>query len=83
VDWRVRNHGNGFNYARVDVQPPEDITRAAVEAVRILGLHFGAVDIGWNEREKRATIYEVNTAPGLEGSTLHDYVGAIRKFVTK
>jgi hypothetical protein len=38
-----------------------------------LHLDFGAVDVGWNEHHGEATIYEVNTAPGLEGTTLEKY----------
>ena len=36
-------------------------------------LDFGAVDIIFNERENKAYVLEINSAPGLEGSTIQDY----------
>jgi glutathione synthase/RimK-type ligase-like ATP-grasp enzyme len=38
------------------------------------GLDFGAVDVIWNERQQRAYVLEINSAPGLEGTTIDDYV---------
>jgi hypothetical protein len=31
------------------------------------------VDIGWNRHEAQGYVYEVNTAPGLEGATIDSY----------
>ena len=78
VDWRIRNHRGGFIYAHHDVRLPDPVFDAATRAVPAIGLHFGAVDIGWNEKHQRATIYEINTAPGLEGETLRKYVEYFR-----
>lgn len=77
VNWRVRNHSNGFVFAREGVEAPEDVTAYAISAVRSLGLDFGAVDVVYydNSRDGQgAKVLEVNTAPGLEGSTVEDYV---------
>lgn len=79
VDWQVRNHDKGWIFARDGVVPPTCVLDAARAAVTALGLDFGAVDIGYNEKEKAATVYEVNTAPGLEGTTLEKYSAAILK----
>ena len=81
VDWRVRNHRNGFIFARDGVRAPDPVLRAAEQATRLLGLHFGAVDIGWNEKHQRAVIFEVNTAPGLEGTTVREYADYFRRLV--
>jgi glutathione synthase/RimK-type ligase-like ATP-grasp enzyme len=51
-------------------------------AVAALGLDFGAVDIGWNRSTRRATVYEVNTAPYVEGTTAKMYAEAIVDFIT-
>jgi len=72
-NWQIRNHGNGFNYARNDVDPPKQVLDAAYKALDISGLDFGAVDVIWNEQKQRAYVLEINTAPGLVGSTLDDY----------
>lgn len=69
----IRSHANGWVFARQDVTPPECVILAAKAAVKALGLDFGAVDVGYNETEDKAYVYEVNTAPGLEGTTLLKY----------
>jgi len=79
VNWQIRNHDNGFIYARGDCNPPDCIGSAALSAVAALQLDFGAVDLGYNVHAKKATVYEVNTAPGLEGTTLDKYYGALRR----
>lgn len=76
VNWQIRNWGNGFCYARSDVELPEIVSSASVLAVSALGLDFGAVDIGYNARRNKCRVYEVNTAPGVEGSTLDSYYEA-------
>ena len=51
----------------------------AVNAVKALGLDFGAVDIIYNEKENQYYVLEVNTAPGLEGTTLIKYAERFSK----
>jgi glutathione synthase/RimK-type ligase-like ATP-grasp enzyme len=76
VNWQIRNCSNGFIFARSDVTLPECVRSGAVRAVSALGLDFGAVDIGYNEKRDKCRVYEVNTAPGLEGTTLESYFEA-------
>lgn len=73
VHQQVRNAANGWVYCRNAVAPPEDAIAAAVRSVVALGLDFGAVDLGWNDLRQAATVYEVNTAPGLDGSSPDRY----------
>lgn len=79
TNWQVRNHDNGFIFARESGEPPcQSIITHAIEAVAGLGLDFGAVDVIWNQHQERAYVLEVNTAPGLEGeTTLKAYTEAI------
>jgi len=77
VNWQIRNHDNGFIYARGDVDCPKCVTDSAIRAVSALVLDFGAVDLGYNVKAGECTVYEVNTAPGLEGSTLDRYYSAL------
>lgn len=42
-------------------------------AVKACGLDFGAVDIIWNNHYQKAYVLEINTAPGLEGSSVDNY----------
>ena len=79
VNWQIRNAHNGWVFARDSVVAPDCVLAAAVSAVSALGLDFGAVDIGYNVKQNSAAVYEVNTAPGLEGTTLETYYAAFAK----
>lgn len=70
----VRCHRNGwhFDYVRADADEYKVIRKAARRAVKSLGLHFGAVDIG-TTNEGKAYVFEVNTAPGLDNGGLERY----------
>lgn len=74
---QVRNLDGGYVYVRDGVNPPADVTNQALAAINALGLDFGAVDVIWNNHEQRAYVLEVNTAPGLEGTTVEHYVAAL------
>lgn len=81
VNWKVRNLTGGFIYAR-DFEPddlPKGIEQMAVRAVKALGLDFGAVDLIYNQNQGQLYVLEVNTAPGLQGTTLEAYTKAIAK----
>lgn len=73
-NWQIRNHANGFVFVRQNVQPPALALDVAQRAMLASGLDFGAVDVIWNERQQRAYVLEINSAPGLEGTTIDDYV---------
>lgn len=77
-NWQIRNHANGFVFVREGVNPPASVIENAKQALRATGLDFGAVDVIWNEREQRAYVLEINTAPGLEGQTVTDYANFFR-----
>jgi glutathione synthase/RimK-type ligase-like ATP-grasp enzyme len=80
-DGYIRNHANGWVFCRNDVVRPADLDGLALAACRALGLDFGAVDIIWNERENKCYLLEVNTAPGLTGTTLANYTNAIVNWI--
>lgn len=79
VDYRIRNHAGGFVFCRDSISEPSSLRSVANQAVSALGLDFGAVDIIWNEKQDACYALEVNTAPGLEGSTLTAYTNAFKK----
>ena len=76
----IRNHSNGWVYARAEIAPPEELLSSACKAVNLLGLDFGAVDIGHRLIDNKFFVFEVNTAPGLEGTTLDNYAKAIYNY---
>ncbi len=70
----IRNYANGWVFACNDVEPlSEEQLSIAIRGVAALGLDFGAVDLLIN-RNNEAVICEINTAPGIEGTTLLKYV---------
>ena len=77
VNWKIRNLANGFIFARGEEvlgAVPADVLAQAKATVEACGLDFGAVDIIFNDKQKKAYVLECNTAPGLSGSTLDGYV---------
>jgi glutathione synthase/RimK-type ligase-like ATP-grasp enzyme len=77
-DCDIWNHGNDFVFARQNVECPDSVKDAAILAVKALGLDFGAADVGYNTNGDVA-VFEVNTAPGLTGTTLTKYVEKINE----
>jgi glutathione synthase/RimK-type ligase-like ATP-grasp enzyme len=83
ANYMIRNLANGFIFARDNVQlPNQDATDQAVKALAVSGLDFGAVDIIYNERSGLSYVLEINTAPGLEGTTVLHYETEIRGLLT-
>lgn len=78
-NWKIRNAANGFVYVRGNVEAPEDVITQASKAMNSIGLDFGAVDVIWNEHEQQAYVLEINSAPGLAGTTVTNYVEEIVK----
>jgi hypothetical protein len=76
---KVRNTANGYVFCRTDVHPPPGIDSLAVAAVASLNRSYGGVDIIWNEHRDQCYVLEVNSRPGLEGSTVSKYADAILK----
>lgn len=80
VNWKIRNHANGFIFARGEAlgDVPQDVLDQAQRAVAKVGLDFGAVDVIFNDHEQKAYVLEVNCAPGLSGTTLDNYVEVLQ-----
>lgn len=83
----VRSYKNGWRFYRIkDLENvPANVLDASIRAVASLGLTFGAVDVISHDRDenrkRRATVLEVNTAPGLdEGVGLDLYVEKFREW---
>lgn len=80
----IRSHLRGWVFASnhlLNNPCPPEVLELGVLAVHSLGLDFGGVDIGWNTNRNRGIVFEVNTAPGLEGSTPQLYANAIHNDV--
>lgn len=78
-DKLIRSHLRGWTFCRQDIVEPEGLREQALAAVSAFeGLDFAGVDIIWNERENRCYVLEINTAPGMEGTTLNNYVNLFK-----
>lgn len=75
----VSSMEHGWVFTRTEVPEVPSVIRVAKQAVEALGLDFGAVDIMFYEG--RSYVLEVNTAPGLAGTTLVKYGNALRRLM--
>lgn len=76
-EYQVRNTANGYVFCRDSVTAPSDCNTCALAAVGALGRTYGAVDIIWNEKRNKCYVLEVNSRPGMEGTTVKKYATAI------
>ncbi len=75
VNWRIRSYNNGYVFAREDIVVPDSVIEEGLKAFGCIpGLDFGAFDVIYNKKRNQAYVLECNTAPGLEGTTLDNYV---------
>ena len=78
-DTKIRNTANGYVFCRENVTEPEGIRELALKASKVTSSDFKGVDIGYNEKLNQLFVIEVNSAPGMQGTTINDYVEAIVK----
>ena len=76
---RIRNLSNGYVYCRDGINPPENIGELAITAVEALNYLYGAVDIIYNEKQNKCYVLEVNSRPGLMGTTVQKYSQAVKE----
>lgn len=81
VNWKVRNHCNGFIFGREGVEVSDVCKSEAIISVDALGLDFGAVDLIYNEYRDKYYVLEVNTAVGLTGTTLEVYAEKLNELI--
>lgn len=79
TNWKVRSHHNGFLFARDNLVLPEVVRTAATQALEAAGLDFGGIDIVFKQRANKAFVLEVNTAVGLENTTVTNYASAFKR----
>lgn len=73
----VRNTANGYVFCRTNISEPADLRECALAAVRSLGREYGAVDVIWNQKLNKCFVLEVNSRPGMCGTTVEKYADAI------
>jgi hypothetical protein len=79
ANFKIRNLANGFVYTRQSLVASEAMDSLAIAAVSAVGYQYGAVDIIYNEKQNSYYVLEVNSKPGLEGSTVVHYCQSIKE----
>lgn len=83
VNPQIRSN-NGWVFARnLDHPVPACVVNAAIKAVNLLGLDFGAVDVVYSVKNDKACVLEVNTAPGIDQTSATIYAKAFAKRLGK
>ena len=79
----VRSNRRGWKFSGIAVNTlPAALKNAAIKAVEIIGLDFGAVDCALDVTN-HPFIIEVNTGPGLQGTSLEKYTTAFREKIAQ
>ena len=74
----VRSNKRGWKFSSIALNTvPAQLKNAAIKAVSVIGLDFGAVDCAINIGG-HPFIIEVNTGPGLQGTSFDKYVITLR-----
>lgn len=79
-DTRIRNTANGYVFCRNVDDIPNGLRELALRASLVTNSDFKGVDVGYNELKKELFVIEVNSAPGIEGSNVIDYVNTILEY---
>lgn len=82
VNTKIRNHQNGWVYCRENITEPNDLRTQAILAASVCGIKHCAVDIIYNQKENKCYVLEINSAPGITGTTLEKYTEAFLKDMT-
>jgi hypothetical protein len=81
ADKWIRTNSKGWSFKDIYPRQIKDtLLQASIDAVRCLGLHYGAVDIIEGE-DNKPYILEVNTAPSLNKKGLRLYTEAFKQII--
>jgi len=78
-DQIVRSNKRGWKFSGINTNTiPDSLKNAAIKAVEIMGLDFGAVDCALDMSD-HPFIIEINSGPGLQRTSLEKYIAAFTK----
>lgn len=81
ADQIIKSNTRGWKFSQIKTANKE-LQEAAVNAVKAIGLDFGAVDCCLTENGNPFVI-EVNTGPGLQGTPFDAYIEVFKKTIAK
>ncbi len=76
-DFHIRNLANGYTTTKC-FNYPEALVVLAEAASKASESDFVGADIGFNELKNKAFLIEINSGPAIEGSSVADFVNAIK-----
>lgn len=77
----VRSNTRGWKFSSIKIENvPHDLVVESIKSLRALNLEFGAVDCVI-DTDGKTWIIEVNTGPGLEGTSFKKYVETFTKVI--
>lgn len=80
ANWRIRNHDGGFIFAREGgIKLPAGCRENVLKCFKATGLDFCSIDLIYNKKRKQSYVLEANTATGLTGTTLDNYVAGFKE----
>ena len=79
ADPDIRTEGRNWVFCQNPEWIPPGIQEQSILAVKSLGLDFGGVDVIWGKDEK-CHVLEVNTAPGIYGTSVVKFKKAIENY---
>jgi len=77
---KVRCFDNGYTYQHDNLEVPDVVKETAAKVFMASGLDFGAVDVIFVRKDNKAYVLEINTAPGLEGTSVDVYAQTFNKY---
>ena len=77
VDYQIRNHDNGWVFARDNVKLPTCVKNESIKAMKLMDLDLASVDVCFSQKNNQCVILEFNTASGLEGQSITNYINEI------
>lgn len=78
----IRSHGNGWIFRKEGLRRLERVEKIAKDAINALGLDFGGVDVVM-DMNGDVFVLEVNTACGIQESTLDAYKNIILEYADR
>jgi carbamoylphosphate synthase large subunit len=79
----VRSNKRGWKFSNISINTlPAALKNVAIKSVETVGLDFGAVDCAVHVGD-HPFIIEINTGPGLQGTSFDKYVAAFREKIAE
>lgn len=78
---KIQNLDNGYVYGSVNHEISPVVIPTAMAVAKAFDMDFGAIDIIWNKHYNKATVLEINSAPGMVDSTAEWFVSAFKSVI--